>query len=118
MAKFHGAVGYATPTEISEGVWQDVIHEVEYSGDVLRNSRQIREGERLNYDLTVQNSISIIAVAYAQELFFFIRYVEWAGAFWTVEDVTAERPRIVLRLGGIYNGPRADRTAEVAEAGP
>lgn len=108
MARFYGAVGYNDgQVEQKPGVWVDNIVEYKYYGDILRNTRQLREGETLNNDLSVNNSISIVADAYANEHFFAIRYVEWAGAFWTVEDVAVESPRLVLRLGGIYNGPRA-----------
>lgn len=107
MAKFHGAIGYGENVQTKPGVWQDVVTERNYFGDVLRNTRQMREGEKLNNDLTVQNSISIVADAYANEHFFAIRFVEWAGALWTVSDVEVQSPRLLLRLGGVYNGPRA-----------
>jgi hypothetical protein len=109
MARFHGVVGYNNgQVEKKPGVWVDDIIEVPYFGDVLRNSRQLREGESLNNDLTVQNSISIVADAYANEHFHAIRYVDWAGTLWTVDDVTVQSPRLQLRLGGVYNGPRAN----------
>lgn len=108
MAKFYGAVGYAVSTEVRSGIWQDVIHEHKMFGDVVRNSRLLLEGEKQNNDLTVQNSISVVADAYIRDHFFAIRYVEWAGALWRVTEVTPEGPRLVMRLGGVYNGPRAD----------
>ena len=107
MAKFHGEIGYGTSVETSPGVWEDVITERKYYGDVVKTSRKLLEGEKLNYDLTVGNSISIVADAYANEHFFAIRYIKWAGTFWTVSDVEVERPRLLLRLGGVYNGPKA-----------
>lgn len=107
MAKFHGVVGYGENVETSAGVWEDTITEVTYSGDVIRNTRQLRDGENLNADLTVQNSISILADAYAGEHFFAIRYIKWAGTYWTVSDVEVQRPRLILTLGGVYNGPKA-----------
>ncbi|MCA1806977.1 MAG: hypothetical protein LC687_03870, partial [Actinobacteria bacterium] len=58
-------------------------------------------------DLSVGNSISIVADAYANEHFFAIRYIRWAGTLWTVQNVDVESPRLVLRLGGVYNGPTA-----------
>lgn len=106
MAKFFGIVGYGQNVETKPGVWTDVIVEKSYYGDVTRNSRQLREGEKVNYDLSVSNSIEIVADAYANNHFFAIRYVEWAGALWAVEDVTVQSPRLMLRLGGVYNGPR------------
>ena len=105
MARFHGRVGYGEPVETTPGVWVDSINEHSYFGDVERNARNLREGENLNPDLSVQNSISIVADAYAFEHFFAIRYVEWAGALWTVTSVEVQRPRLLLRLGEVYNGP-------------
>jgi hypothetical protein len=105
MARFFGRVGYGSSVESAPGVWVDVIVEKSYYGDVVRNSRQLREGENLNFDLNVQNSISIVADAYAQEHFFEIRYVEWAGVLWTVTSVEVQSPRLILRLGEVYNGP-------------
>ena len=64
MAKFHGKVGYGETVETSPGVYDDVITEHYYYGDVIRNTRQLREGEKVNQDLTVGNSISIVADAY------------------------------------------------------
>jgi len=108
MAKFSGKVGYGENVKTAPGVWADVITEKSYFGDVIRNVRQLREApESLNNDLSVSNSISIVADAYANEHFHAIRYVEWAGALWTVSDVEVQSPRLLLRLGGVYNGPRA-----------
>lgn len=108
MAKFFGKIGYGEATETSPGVWEDTIVEYPYYGDVVRNTRKLSEGESLNNDLSVSNSISIVADAYANEHFFAIRYIQWAGALWTVSDVDASQsPRLLLRLGGVYNGPTA-----------
>lgn len=107
MARFYGRVGYGETVETSPGVYQDDIVEFMYYGDVVRNTRRLAEGENLNKDLSVENSISIVADAYANEHFFAIRYVEWAGTLWTVTQVEVERPRLLLRLGEVYNGPTA-----------
>lgn len=107
MAKFYGRVGYGISTLTSPGVYEDVITEKSYFGDVIRNTRQLRQGENLNSDLSVQNSISIVADAYANDHFFAIRYVEWAGVLWTVTNVEVRRPRLLLQLGEVYNGPKA-----------
>ena len=105
MAKFFGRIGYGNPVETLPGVYVDEIVEYSYYGDVVRNARNLREGENLNHDLSVQNSISIVADAYANEHFFAIRYVEWAGTLWTVSEVEVQSPRLLLRLGEVYNGP-------------
>jgi len=105
MAKFYGKIGYGETVETAPGVWADNIVEYDYYGDVVRNTRTLQEGEKLNNDLSVGNSISIVANAYANSHFFAIKYVEWAGTLWTVSDVEVQSPRLLLRLGGVYNGP-------------
>lgn len=106
MARYYGKVGYGTSVETRPGIWEDVIVEKSYFGDVVRNIRQLREGEHVNGDLSVSNSISIVADAYANANFFNIRYVEWVGTLWTVSDVEVRSPRLILTLGGVYNGPK------------
>lgn len=107
MAKFSGKVGYGTSVETAPGVWKDTIVEKPYFGDVLRNIRQLRESETANGSLSVNNSISIVADAYANQNFIAIRYVMWMGTAWTVSDVEVRSPRLLLTLGGVYNGPKA-----------
>ena len=107
MAKFHGVIGFGESVETAPGVWKDIPVEREYYGDVIRNSRRLDNGDRVNNDISVGNSISIVADAYAGAHFFAMRYIRWAGVFWTVENVDVESPRLILRLGGVYNGPTA-----------
>lgn len=105
MAKFYDAVGYAESYEVRPGVWVDQIIEIPYFGDVVRNTRRLSDGQGLNNDLSVGNTISIIADPYALEHFHAIRFVKWAGTRWTVTEVEVKRPRLLLKLGGVYNGP-------------
>lgn len=107
MAKFHGVIGYGESVEVRPGVWEDVITERSYFGDVVRNSRQLDNGEKVNNDISVGNSISIVADPYANGHFFAMRYIRWAGALWIVTDVEVQSPRLLLRLGGVYSGPTA-----------
>lgn len=109
MAKFRGAVGYSLGTvEIRPGVHDEGMVEHIYRGDVVRNTRQLRESDvSVNDDISVGNSISIVADAYAREHFFAMRYVKWAGAYWKVDDVEVQSPRLLLRLGGVWNGNKA-----------
>lgn len=110
--KYYGRIGYAETVETVPGVFRKQITEVPAYGDVKRNSRGLSEGDKVNSDITVSNSISIVADEYANNHFFAIQYLEWQGALWTVSDVLVEPPRLVLRLGGLYNGD----TPEVARA--
>lgn len=107
--RFFGVVGYGVEEESVGGVWVKRIVEKQYFGDVIKNARRLQDGEpKVNSDISVGNSISIVADAYANNNFAAIKFVEFGGALWIVPEVTVERPRLILRLGGVYNGPRAD----------
>lgn len=104
MGKFYGVIGYAENVETSPGVWVGVITERSYYGDVLRNTRRLENSSGLNEDVRVDNLISIVADAYAYQNFSSIRYIKWMGASWTVPKVEVQRPRLLLTIGGVYNG--------------
>ncbi len=107
MARFLGEVGYGESVETppGSGVWVDRIVEIPYQGDIVRNTAKIEGGNGVNDDISVANSISIVADEYAVEHFFDIKYVRWAGSLWTVTMVEVRSPRLILSLGKVYNGP-------------
>lgn len=117
MAKFYGKVGYGHSVEVEPGIWEDKITEHEYYGDVIRNTRRWESGEHLNDNLNVNNLISIVADAYACDHFFAIKYVEWQGVRWKVTNVEVQRPRLILTIGGVYNGPVAESSETSGEIG-
>lgn len=107
MAKFYGIIGYGDAIEdpADSGIWIDDITEISYFGDVVRNTAKFDKGEKINNDISVGNSISIIADQYAIDHFFKIKYVSWAGVLWTVTSVEVQHPRLILSIGSVYNGP-------------
>lgn len=105
--KFYGEIGYGTAVETAPGVWEDTIVVKEHYGDVLKALRRLEPGESVNDNLVLSNSISVVADAFLSEHFHAIRFVRWAEACWTVTTVEVQPPRLILRLGGVYNGPTA-----------
>lgn len=105
MARFYGNVGYGVPNEPVNGVWSDTVTELPYYGEVLSEARSLVPTEQVNDDIRFQHRISIIADAYAFEHYQWIKYVEEAGSLWVVTNVAVERPRLILTLGGVYDGP-------------
>jgi hypothetical protein len=105
--RFHGKVGYGETVETSPGVHEEVITEREHFGDVVRSSLTSAQGEHLNKDLVTTNTVRIMADTYSRANRLNIRYVEWTGIRWVVSEVELdpERPRLLLRLGEVYNGP-------------
>lgn len=104
MAKFFGAIGYSVTKETSPGVWEEDITERDYYGDLVRNVRKIQPSDGLNDDLNVANEISIVADPFANENFHSMRYVCFMGAKWKVTNVEVQYPRLILTMGGVYNG--------------
>lgn len=107
MAKFHGKIGYSNFVQTAPGVYTDEPTEREYYGDVIRESKQWTGTQQLNDDLVINNRISIIADDFANDHFSAMKYVIWAGVYWRVSNVDVQRPRLILSLGGVYNGPKA-----------
>jgi hypothetical protein len=128
MARFYGKVGYGVSEETVPGVWSEKITERAYYGDILNDLRSTSASEKVNDDVRLQHRISIVAEAFSEifsgdfsgdysedfsggdvlENYLQIKYVEWAGFLWTVNSVDVERPRLILSLGGVYNGPRPE----------
>lgn len=106
MAKYCGRVGYVITEESeSPGRWKEVPTERVYYGDILRNSMRLQQGDRINDDLLMNHQISILADPFAFSNYQHIRYVEIAGALWSVTNVTIQYPRLILDVGRVYNGP-------------
>ena len=108
--RFFGKIGYGDEAEdpAGSGNWKAVITEFSYYGDVIRNTRQLEAGDKVNDDITLGNSISIVADQYAVEHFMTIKYAEWAGVRWTVTNVEVKPPRLILSIGDVYNGPEPE----------
>jgi hypothetical protein len=105
MAKFYGIIGYAETVETRPGVWVDRIIEKNSYGDVLKNTKgQAGSPDSVNDDLTINNRISIIADPYAATNFHSMKYVEFMGAKWKITNVEVQYPRLILSVGGVYNG--------------
>jgi hypothetical protein len=104
MAKWYGKIGYAETAEVRPGVFKEQITEREYFGDVLQNTRRLQTSDKVNDDINVSNRISIIADPFANENFHSMRYLSFMGTKWKVATVEVSYPRLILTLGGVYNG--------------
>lgn len=104
MAKYHGHVGYAIDVEKYPGVWVPEIIEHEYFGDTIKNRLNVQQSTTVNATISISNSISIVADPFAYENFYAIRYVTYLNKKWTVSSIEIARPRLILSIGGIYNG--------------
>ena len=105
MAKFYGAIGYATSTETAPGVYEESIVEKNYYGDIIKNSGRNQSSNQINDDLMISSQISIISDPYADSNYQNIRYAIMNGTKWKISNIDIQYPRLVLTLGGLYHGP-------------
>lgn len=113
MARFYGMVGFIR-TEMPDpvnrpGIWEPVATERTYYGDVMRNSRRWDQNSNgTNENLVLNNTISIVSDDYANANIGAMQYVRWRGDCWKITSIELQRPRIILTIGGLYNGPEAN----------
>ena len=107
MAKFYDVVGFAISKETAPDIWKDEIVEHSYYGDVQKNTRRWQGSETLNDNLEANLTVSIVADAFASENFQQIKYVRYMGSYWKVPLAEPQYPRIILTIGGVYNGDTA-----------
>lgn len=112
MAKWSGTIGYAEKVEVRPGVWDDRITERPYFGDIGRNVRRLQGGATVNDGITISNEISVVSDPYAIQNFHKMRYLSYMGENWRIESADVQYPRIVLTLGGVWNGDTAGTSSK------
>ena len=104
MAKWHGNIGYVETVEVQPGIWEEQVIERQYYGDVTRNTRSLQQSDGVNDNVNISNNISIIADPYANENFHNMRYAQFMGTNWNITNIEVQYPRLILTIGGVYNG--------------
>lgn len=108
--KFFGQIGFAKTVEEPEGsgIWIDKVFERDYYGDVNRIVRRWEANQQINDDINLSNEISIVSDPFVTQNIPWIKYVKWNGAAWKVSSVEVQFPRLILSVGGVYNGEQAE----------
>ena len=105
MAKWYGKVGYAVNAETEPGIWEEQITEIPYYGDVKSDHfKRQQSSNQVNDNIIISNVISIVADPFAYQNCSNIAYAEYLGTKWKVTDIDPQFPRLLLTLGGVYNG--------------
>ena len=110
MAKYYGKIGFikteetydgATPT----GVYKINVIERNYRGDIIKNMRRWSEStEKVNDDISIDCQFSILADSFITENLSYLKYITYFGAKWKVTSVEIQYPRLILNVGGVWNG--------------
>ena len=104
MARFCGVIGYEQTVETEPGIYEEVIIENQYYGDIIKNTRRMQDNSKINNDINISNQFSIIADPFANNNFHSMRYISYMGTKWKITDVEVQYPRLIITVGGIYNG--------------
>lgn len=103
MSKWYGKVGYEETVETTQDVWEAVITERYYAGDVQRHISRWDNTQKINDDQNVNVEISLVADPYAYQHFSCMKYVEFMDSLWKISSIDLQFPRLILSIGGVYN---------------
>lgn len=102
--RFYGTIGFSYEEETAPGIWRQISQDHQAYGDVLANTRRWQTDSDVNDDLNVTNRISVLANRFMFEHVGAMKYVLWNGTKWKIVSAELSRPRIIITLGGVYNG--------------
>ena len=110
--KFSGMIGFELervedPNRPS--VYGPRIVEKHYKGDVLnRTSRWQQSDIAVNDNLNVSNRISVVSNKFLDDNLSSMKYIVFKGVAWKINSITLQPPRLILEMGGVYNGERPE----------
>lgn len=104
MAKFAGKIGFSNTVETSPGIWSSDVIEKTYVGDVIKASLRYQNDSKVNSDINISKRISIISDVFINNNLHTVKYVTYMGAKWSISEIDVQYPRVILTLGGVYNG--------------
>ena len=104
MGKWFGKIGYSINKETDPGIWESEIVEREHFGDITSDRCKHQNTGEINDSINLSNVISIVADPFAYQNCSSMMYAEIMGAKWKISDVEIQYPRLILTVGGVYNG--------------
>lgn len=104
MAKFAGLVTYVSQVETRPGIWTEESISRLMRGDMLRASSSSQNGDKVHSDITLNHRVSLVADDYALNEFHNIKHITIGNREWEVTSVEVQHPRLILSVGGLWNG--------------
>lgn len=97
------------------GNWAETIVEHKYYGDIIQQTVRNENSSNLNDDFSIDNEISVVADSFLLENTGRMRYITFLGSKWKIRSISVVYPRLILSIGGVYNGRTgpSDYVAEV-----
>ena len=105
MPRYVGKLGIAEQKEVSPGVWEETITEVQVLGDVKQRTEVLGLVDTINPIYTTTTSISVYSRGVGPVDNSMIRYVTYKDKRWMISSIVDQPPLIVLYIGEEYHGP-------------
>lgn len=104
MTRCAGNICYALAVEKQPGVWSEDIVEKKYYGEVIKDNRRVTDQGEINGSININNNISVVSNKFMLDNMSFMRYITFMNSKWKINSVDIKPPRIIISLGGLYNG--------------
>ena len=87
------------------GIYKEIYIERPYKAEVMSSGYQNQQGEGINDDYKITNKFSVLACdAFTLSHLNSIIWIEYLNVKWKVTSVDIQRPRLIISIGGEYNG--------------
>lgn len=104
MTRFSGLVGYVTQVQTAPGVWSQSEESFEMRGDIINQGHSFQGDTKVNSDVSLNHRVSLMADDRLLNNYPNLKWVKMGAVKWKVQSVEIRRPRIIVTLGGVYNG--------------
>lgn len=104
MTRFSGEVGYVTEIETKPGMWKPVEEIRTMRGDLIRQNANNSENGTINGEISLGHRVSLVGDAYSFANYFNLKWVKIDGYTWRITSIEVQRPRLIITVGGRYNG--------------
>lgn len=104
--KYSGKLGFVVEAETEPGVYETVTNEVDVKGDIkgIAPGYTVNDSNSMNPEFNLKCKISFIASPQVLSNLGYMRYAIYKGQKWKVTSAIPNGPRIIITLGGLYNG--------------
>lgn len=100
--RYSGKLGLSEQTEVSPGIWEEIITEVDVLGQVEQRTEVLQSSDSVLPRYTTTTSISVLSRPVPHNS---IVYVTYLGKRWKPGSIVTEFPKIRIFIGEEYHGP-------------